>query len=92
MITREESLALVKEHVKNRNLVNHMVAVGAIMKGLSEHFGEDPELWEAVGILHDVDYESFGEDFSRHGAKSAEMVMFGSAVTKVVVMWKPHRL
>ena len=74
MITREESLALVKEHVKNENLVNHMVAVGAIMKGLAEHFGEDQALWEAVGILHDVDYESFGEDFSNHGAKSAEMV------------------
>jgi hypothetical protein len=74
MITREESLALVREHVKNENLLNHMIAVGAIMKGLAEHFGEDPGLWEAVGILHDVDYETFGEDFSQHGAKSAEMV------------------
>ncbi|MCJ7731164.1 HD domain-containing protein [Candidatus Bathyarchaeota archaeon] len=74
MITREESLAIVREHVKNENLLNHMIAVGAIMKGLAEHFGEDPVLWEAVGILHDVDYETFGEDFSQHGAKSAEMV------------------
>lgn len=74
MITREESLALVKKHVKNSNLVNHMIAVGSIMKGLAEHFGEDPALWEAVGILHDVDYENFGEDFSKHGAISAEMV------------------
>jgi len=74
MITREESLALVREHVKNENLVNHMIGVGAIMKGLAERFGEDPTLWEAVGILHDVDYETFGEDFSKHGAKSAEMV------------------
>jgi putative nucleotidyltransferase with HDIG domain len=74
MITREKSLALVHEHVKNENLVNHMIAVGAIMKGLAKHFGEDPELWEAVGILHDIDYENFGEDFSKHGAVSAEMV------------------
>ena len=74
MITREESLALVHEHVKNENLVNHMIAVGAIMKGLAKHFGEDTELWEAVGILHDIDYENFGEDFSKHGAISAEMV------------------
>jgi hypothetical protein len=51
-----------------------MVAVGAIMKGLAEKIGEDPVLWEAVGILHDIDYESFGDDFSNHGAKSAEMV------------------
>ena len=74
MITREECIDLVKQHVKNRNLVNHMIAVGAIMRGMAERFGEDPDLWEAVGILHDVDYETFGDDFSRHGAVSADMV------------------
>ena len=74
MITREESLEMVKEHVKNENLVNHMIAVGAIMRGLAKKFEDDEELWGAVGILHDVDYETFGEDFSKHGAKSAEMV------------------
>jgi putative nucleotidyltransferase with HDIG domain len=74
MITRAESIELVKENVKNKNLVNHMIGVGAIMKGLAEHYGEDAQLWEAVGILHDVDYETFGEDFANHGAKSAEMV------------------
>jgi len=74
MLSREECLRLVREHVKNENLVNHMVGVGAIMRGLGERFGEDPGLWEAVGILHDVDYESFGEDFSKHGLISAEMV------------------
>ena len=74
MITREECIDLVKRNVKNRNLVNHMIAVGAIMRGMAERFGEDPDLWEAVGILHDVDYETFGDDFSRHGAVSAYMV------------------
>ncbi len=74
MITRAESIELVKENVKNKNLVNHMIGVGSIMKGLAEHYGEDAQLWEVVGILHDVDYETFGEDFANHGAKSAEMV------------------
>ena len=74
MITREECIDLVKRHVKNRNLVNHMIAVGAIMRGIAERFGEDQDLWEAVGILHDVDYETFGDDFSKHGAISADMV------------------
>ncbi len=55
MITRDESIELVKENVKNKNLVNHMIGVGAIMKGLAEHFGEDPQLWEVVGNPHDVD-------------------------------------
>ncbi len=74
MITWEECLDLVKQNVKNRNLVNHMIAVGAIMRGMAERFREDPDLWEAVGILHDVDYETFGDDFSKHGAISADMV------------------
>jgi len=74
MITREESIKKVKEHVKNKNLVNHMIAVSAIMKSLGERFGEDPGLWEAVGMLHDVDYERTSDDFSRHGLVSAVMV------------------
>jgi putative nucleotidyltransferase with HDIG domain len=74
MLTRNEALALLRAHVKNEGLIKHMVAVGAIMRGLAQRFGEDPAFWEAVGILHDVDYEEFGEEFSRHGALSAEIV------------------
>ncbi len=74
MITREESIELVKKNVKNENLVHHMIGVGAIMKGLAKRFSEDQNLWEIIGILHDIDYESYGEDFANHGAKSAEMV------------------
>ena len=74
MLTRDEAIGVVKQHVKNEALVKHMIAVGAIMRGLANEFGEDKTLWEVVGILHDVDYESFGEDFSRHGAVSAEIV------------------
>ncbi|RLI09731.1 phosphohydrolase, partial [Candidatus Bathyarchaeota archaeon] len=47
MITREEALRRVKQHVKNRNLVKHMVAVSAIMRGLAGRLGGDPDLWEA---------------------------------------------
>ena len=74
MITRGEALEFVKKHVKNRNLVSHMIAVSAIMKRMAERFGEDAQLWEAVGILHDIDYEETSDDFSKHGLVSAEMV------------------
>jgi putative nucleotidyltransferase with HDIG domain len=74
MITHEEALDLVKQHVKNRNLVNHMIAVSSIMRRMAEHFDEDPRLWGAVGMLHDVDYEQTNDDFSRHGLVSAEIV------------------
>ena len=74
MISREESLGLAKKHVKNRNLVNHMIAVSAIMRGMANNFNEEPALWEAVGMLHDIDYERTSDDFSRHGLLSAAMV------------------
>ena len=74
MITHEEALELVKQHVKNRNLVNHMIAVSSIMRRMAEHFDEDPLLWGAVGMLHDIDYEQTSDDFSKHGLISAEIV------------------
>jgi putative nucleotidyltransferase with HDIG domain len=64
----------VKEHVKQENLVNHMIAVGAIMRGVAERLKENQDLWESVGILHDIDYENVGENWKRHGLVSAEMV------------------
>ena len=64
----------MEKHVKNKNLVNHMIAVSAIMKGIANHFGKEPALWEVVGMLHDVDYERTGDDFPRHGLLSATMV------------------
>ena len=74
MITRDEALKRVKQHIKKENLVKHMIAVSAIMKGLAERLGEDHVLWEMVGMLHDIDYEEIGDDFDRHGSTSAEMV------------------
>ncbi len=54
---REEALAIVKEYVKNENLINHMLAVEAAMRFYAEKMGEDPELWGNVGLLHDFDWE-----------------------------------
>ena len=34
---REAALALVKKHVKTRNLVKHMLAAEAIMRRLARH-------------------------------------------------------
>ena len=54
---REEALALVREYVKNENLINHMLAVEAAMRAYAEKYGEDPDDWGRVGLLHDFDWE-----------------------------------
>ncbi|OGO36771.1 MAG: HAD family hydrolase [Chloroflexi bacterium RBG_16_57_11] len=54
---RDEALAIVREFVKNENLVRHMLAVEAAMAWYAEHFGEEAEKWRVVGLLHDFDWE-----------------------------------
>lgn len=54
---RSEALALVREFVKNENLVNHMLSVEAAMRWYAEKLDEDVELWGVVGLLHDFDWE-----------------------------------
>ncbi|MFQ6070959.1 MAG: HDIG domain-containing metalloprotein [Candidatus Aminicenantales bacterium] len=56
-MTREEALALVKEHLKNKNLVKHSLAVEACMRAVAARLGRDVEKWGLAGILHDLDYE-----------------------------------
>ncbi len=56
-LTRDEALALVREYVKNESLVRHMLAVEAAMRFYAEKFGQDPNLWGLVGLLHDFDWE-----------------------------------
>ena len=65
MITREEAYEIVKKYVKNKNLINHMLAVEAGMGFYAQKFGEDEELWRAIGVLHDFDYE-IHPDMERH--------------------------
>ena len=54
---RDQALALVREFVKNDNLVKHMLSVEAAMQFYAEKFGEDGEIWGITGLLHDFDWE-----------------------------------
>ncbi len=56
-MTRVEALAIVREFVKNENLVRHMLAVEAAMAFYARKFGEDEEKWRVTGLLHDYDWE-----------------------------------
>jgi putative nucleotidyltransferase with HDIG domain len=43
--------------VQSESLRKHCYAVADSMKHFAQMQGEDPDLWEAVGLLHDMDYE-----------------------------------
>ncbi|WGS65991.1 HD domain-containing protein [Marinitoga aeolica] len=73
-MTRDEAIKLLKEQVKNDNLIKHCLAVGAIMKGLAKELGENPERWEIIGILHDLDYEYTKDKPEIHAKKTVELL------------------
>jgi putative nucleotidyltransferase with HDIG domain len=48
---------ILHEWVQSESLRKHCYAVADSMKHFARLRGEDADLWEAVGLLHDMDYE-----------------------------------
>jgi putative nucleotidyltransferase with HDIG domain len=55
----ERARAIVYEWVTTESLRKHCEAVAACMGHFAQKAGADADLWTAVGLLHDLDYERF---------------------------------
>jgi putative nucleotidyltransferase with HDIG domain len=53
----EKALGILHEWVQSESLRRHCYAVADSMKHFAQSSGADADLWEAVGLLHDMDYE-----------------------------------
>jgi putative nucleotidyltransferase with HDIG domain len=53
----DRALAILHEWVQSESLRKHCYAVADSMKHFAQLRGADVDLWEAVGLLHDMDYE-----------------------------------
>jgi putative nucleotidyltransferase with HDIG domain len=51
------ALTIVHEWVQSESLRRHCYAVADSMRHFAQLRGADADLWEAVGLLHDMDYE-----------------------------------
>ncbi len=60
--TREEAKALLFQYTGTVALRNHARAVEAVMRHFAPLYGEDPEKWGIIGLVHDLDWEKFPEE------------------------------
>ena len=68
-LTIDEAKRINDTMVSEEHLKLHAANVAACMGAMAEHFGADREHWEAVGYLHDYDYEKFPEEHLAHTEK-----------------------
>ena len=65
-LTLEKAKEINGTMVTEEHLILHAANVSAAMGAMADHFGEDKEHWEAVGFLHDYDYEKYPEEHLDH--------------------------
>ncbi len=68
----EEAKTLLKNEISEQNLIKHCLAVAAIMKAIAKKLGENENLWEITGLLHDFDYEETKDNHKQHGLIASE--------------------
>lgn len=66
MLTLERATELNNTMVTQEHLILHAKNVCYAMGALAQHFGEDVEHWQAVGMLHDYDYEKYPDEHLQH--------------------------
>jgi len=55
--TREQAWKTLKRYTKSESLLRHALAVEASTGFYASRLAEDEDLWRAVALLHDFDYE-----------------------------------
>ncbi len=65
-LTIERANQLNEGMITEDHLKLHCLNVAYAMGAMADHFGEDREHWEAIGLLHDYDYEKYPEEHLQH--------------------------
>lgn len=82
-MTRQQALDLLHEYTQSPSLRNHAYAVEAAMRAYARKLDEDEELWGAVGLLHDFDYERY-PTLGDHPFKGVE-ILRERGVSEIIV-------
>ena len=76
MISREEAVTLLEEHIQAENMRKHCYASEAVLKAIARRLGKNENEYGIAGLLHDIDVEITNADPCTHGPH-AEKILKG---------------
>ncbi|NCP29735.1 MAG: HAD family hydrolase [Armatimonadetes bacterium CG_4_10_14_3_um_filter_66_18] len=88
-MTREDTLALLREHTKTDSLLKHAYGVEAAMRAYARKLGGDEEAWGVAGLIHDFDYEQ-NPDPEHHPEGGARILEERGYPAEVVYSVRAH--
>ena len=65
-LTLDRARTILGRNCDDEHLLLHALAVSAAMGAMADHFNADKEHWQAIGYLHDVDYQHYPEEHLEH--------------------------
>ena len=65
-LTLAKAKEILPKYTTEDHLFTHAAAVSAAMGAMAAIYGGDKDHWEAIGYLHDVDYEKYTNEHCHH--------------------------
>ena len=65
-LTLAKAKEILPKYTTEDHLFTHAMAVSAAMGAMADYFHADKDHWEAIGYLHDVDYEKYPNEHCHH--------------------------
>ncbi len=88
--TVEQAKEMLKKYVKKEEFLIHNLEVGRAMRALAIHYKEDPELWQTIGLLHDIDIELYGEELMNHCVEGKKILQQENVDENIITIIVSH--
>lgn len=71
---RERAFGLIKQYIKNENMIKHCIASEAVLRAIASELKEDENRWGLAGLLHDIDIEITDANLDIHTKEAVKIL------------------
>ena len=87
----QRALELMQAHTPSESLRRHGLAVAACLRGYAAQRGEDVDLWNDAGVLHDFDYEQHPDEHPLWGIALLQREEWPEALVRAIAAHYPAK-